>query len=250
MKKVINILVMSAILFTCNSEDANDCFQTSGATVQQEVEITSFERILVNRDIELILKSGVDFSVVVETGKNLLNDVEAKVVDDQLQLFDHNSCNYFREYGITKIYVTAPNITEIRSSTQYDVSSDGILNYNSLHLISEDFNSPGSFTIGDFRLDVNTTQLGITANLISSFYITGQTENLIVGFFAGSGRFEGENLIAQNIEVFHRGSNDMIVNPQLSLTGELFSTGDLISKNRPATVEVEELYTGRLIFED
>ena len=217
MKKTIYILVASIVVFSCNSEDANDCFQTTGATVQQDVEVLAFEKILVNRDVELILKTGADFSVIIETGENLLNDVDVKVVDNQLQLFDHNSCNYFREYGITKIYVTAPNITEIKSSTQYDVSSDGVLTYNNLQLISEDFNSPGSFTVGDFRLNVNTTQLRITANLISSFYITGQTENLFVGFFAGSGRFEGKNLIAQNVDVFHRGSNDIMVNPQQSL---------------------------------
>ena len=208
----------------------------------------AFTKIVVNRNIELILKSGTEFKIVIETGKNLLNDIEVKVVDMQLQLTDNNTCNYVRDYVATKIYVTAPNIIEIRSSTQYDVSSEGILNYNSLHLISEDFNAPDSFTVGDFRLDVNLTTLRITTNNISSFYITGQTENLRIGFFAGAGRFEGRNLIAQNVDVFHRGSNDMIINPQQSLTGELRSTGDLISVNQPPNVDVEQFYTGQLIF--
>ena len=42
----------------------------------------------------------------------------------------------------------------------------------------------------------------------------------------------------------------MIVNPQASIKGSIFGTGDVISVNRPPVVEVEELYTGRLIFED
>ena len=249
MKKLLYILTLILII-ACNSEDAGDCFQTSGSIIQQEIPVATFTKILVNRDVELILKDGSEFKVIVETGKNLLNDVEVLVIDDQLQLTDHNTCNYVRDFGITKIYVTAPNITEIRTSTQYDVSSEGILNYNNLHLISEDFNSPDSFTVGDFRLDVNTTTLRITTNNISSFYITGQTKNLNVGFFAGAGRFKGENLIAQNVDVFHRGSNDMIVNPQQSLTGELRSSGDLISRNEPPIVDVEQFYTGQLIFED
>lgn len=249
MKKLIYILTL-VLVFSCNSEDAGDCFQTSGSIIQQEIIVDAFTKILVNRDVELIVKEGVEYEVIIETGKNLLNDVEALIVDDELQLTDHNTCNYFRDYGITKIYVTAPNITEIRSSTQYDVSSSGILKFNSLTLISEDFNVPGSFTVGDFRLAVNLTTLRIVTNNISSFYITGQTENLNIGFFAGAGRFEGENLIAQNVNVFHRGSNDMIVNPQQSLTGELRSTGDLISVNHPPIVDVEQFYTGQLIFED
>ena len=249
MKKVIYILSL-VFVFACNSEGANDCFQSSGKIVQQEVTVDAFTKILVNRDVELILTDDLEFKVIIETGENLMNDVEALVVDDVLQLMDHNTCNFVRDFGITKMYVTAPNITEIRSSTQYDVSSNGVLNFENLHLVSEDFNAPDSFTVGDFRLDVNTTTLRITTNNISSFYITGQTQNLNIGFFAGAGRFEGRNLIAQNVDVFHRGSNDMIVNPQQSITGELRSTGNLISKNQPPTVAVEEFYTGRLIFED
>ncbi len=249
MKKIRYILTL-VLVIACDSEDAGDCFQTVGSIIQQEITVDTFTKILVNRDVELILKDGAEFKVIIETGKNLLNDVEVLVIDDQLQLTDHNTCNYVRDFGITKIFVTAPNISEIRSSTQYDVSSAGVLNYNNLHLISEDFNAPDSFTVGDFRLDVNTTTLRITTNNISSFYITGQTENLRIGFFAGAGRFEGENLIAQNADVFHRGSNDMIVNPQQSLTGELRSSGDLISKNQPPIVDVEQFYTGQLIFED
>ena len=41
----------------------------------------------------------------------------------------------------------------------------------------------------------------------------------------------------------------MIVNPQQSLTGEIRSTGDVITVNTPSTINVDEYYTGRLIFE-
>ena len=248
MKKIIYVLTLILIV-ACNSEDAGDCFQTTGNIIQQEVAVNTFEKILVNRDIELIVKEGPEYKVLIETGKNLLNDVEAKVVSNALQLTDNNSCNYVREYGITKIYVTAPNLTEIRSSTQYDISSDGILNYSNLSLLSEDFGAPESFTIGDFRLEINATRLNVVANNISSFYISGITENIFIGFYSGAGRFQGENLIVQNIDVYHRGSNDMIVNPQQSLTGELRGTGNLISINHPPLVEVEQFYIGELIFQ-
>lgn len=247
MKKIIYLLIVT-LIFACNSEDANDCFQTEGKIVQQEVVINSFEKILVNRDVELILKEGAEYKVIIETGENLLNDVLVEVVNNELQLTDYNSCNYVRDYGITKIYVTAPNIKEIRNSSQYEVSSMGVLTFPELKLISEDFNVPGNFTMGDFTLQIDSDKLSIVSNNISSFYINGTVNTLFVGFYSGAGRFEGDNLIAQNVEVFHRGSNDMIVNPQVSLTGELRGTGNLISVNQPPTVNVEELYVGELIF--
>lgn len=248
MKKVLYIFVFG-ILFACDSEDANDCIQKAGNIIQLEVAVDDFQQILVNRNIELILKEDLEFSVIIEAGENLMNDIEAIVVDNQLRLTDNNDCNFVRDYESTKIYVSAPNITDIRSSTQYDITSDGVLNYNNLKLYSEDTNYTGNFTIGDFRLQVNSNDLRITANNLSSFYISGETNKLQVGFYSGTGRFEAANLIAQEVKIYHRGSNDIIINPQASLEGELRGTGDLISKNHPPIVEVEQFYTGELIFE-
>ncbi|WP_179020962.1 head GIN domain-containing protein [Winogradskyella forsetii] len=247
MKKLVYLLCF--LIVSCNSEDANDCFQTSGAIIQQEIPVSSFERILVNRDIELIIKDAPEYKVTIETGENLLNDVEVEVIGTQLVLIDNNSCNYVRDYGITKIYIEAPNLTEIRTSSQYDVTSEGILNYDTLNLYSEDFNVENEFTVGDFRLTINSDNLRIVSNNLSFFYIEGQVESLVVGFYAGAGRFEGENLIAQNVTVYHRSSNDMLVNPQKSLSGELRGTGNLISVNEPPIVDVERFYTGQLFFQ-
>ena len=247
MKKLIYIVLI--FIFACNSEDANDCFQISGSIIQQEVTVADFELILVNRDIELIITEAADYKVTIETGENLINDVKAEVIGNRLVLTDDNTCNYVRDYGITKVYVEAPNLTEIRNSSQYEVSSNGILSYPDLSLVSEDFNESMDFTVGDFRLTVDNEELTIISNNISSFYLNGTTENLSIGFFSGSGRFEGANLVAQNVEVNHRGSNDMIVNPIVSLTGIIRGTGDVISVNQPPLINVEEIYTGELIFD-
>ena len=247
MKKIIYILTL--LFFACNSEDADDCFQTAGEIIQVEIDIPDFNRILVNRDIELTIKQASNYKVTIETGKNLFNDVEVEVIDNRLELSDNNTCNYVRDFSITKIYVEAPNITNIRTSSQYEISSDGILNYPELSLVSENFNGDSEFTVGDFRLSVNSEKLDIVSNNISFFYLDGQVENIFVGFFAGSGRFEGRNLIAQNVEISHRGSNDMIVNPQQSLIGQLRGTGNLISINEPPIVDVEQIYIGELIFD-
>lgn len=247
MKRITYILALF-ILLACDSESASDCFQTSGPIIQKEITIVPFDTILVNRDIELIITEGLDYKIVIETGENLMNDIEVIVANNELKLSDNNSCNYVRDYGITKIYVTAPNIKSIRSSTQYDISSQGTLNFPNLSLLSEDFNIPGSFTVGDFKMQLNSLSLRVVSNNISSFYISGQVENLFIGFYSGAGRFEGENLLANYIDVYHRGSNDMIVNPQESIVGELRGTGDLISLKTPSIVEVEQYYTGQLIF--
>ena len=128
MKKILLIFI-GILLLSCDSENANDCFQKTGGIISQEIVVADFTKIKVNRDVELVLKEGATQKVVIETGENLLNDVSAVVSGNQLVLTDSNTCNYVRDYNVTKVYVTAPNITEIISSTQFQISSDGVLNY-------------------------------------------------------------------------------------------------------------------------
>ena len=92
--------------------------------------------------------------------------------------------------------------------------------------------------------------MGIAKVAISNFFLSGETTSAQLKLFGGDGRIDAPNLVIQNLKIFHRGSNVMIVNPQQSITGELRSTGDVISLNRPPTVDVEEFFSGQLIFEE
>ncbi|WP_303318382.1 head GIN domain-containing protein [Flavivirga abyssicola] len=248
MKRIVYILVLF-LTIACDSENAGDCFQKTGRIVQQEIVVDSFDKIFVNRDIELIIKEGMEQQVIVESGENLMNDVKAVVLDGKLTLTDSNNCNYVRDYGVTKVYVTSPNITEIRSSTQYDISSDGVLTYPSLTILSEDFGDPDSITNANFRLQIDNNTFRLVFNNLSNCFISGKTENLNLTFASGTSRFEGRNLIAQNVKLWNRSSNDMIVNPQQEIKGTISGVGHVISVNRPPIVEVNQLYKGRLIFE-
>lgn len=249
MKKYIYILI-TIILVSCNAKVMPDCLKNAGPIIQMEIPVSPFNGIIVFERVQLILKQAPEYNVVVETGEYLRDDIEVIVQDGVLLLKDHNGCNIARDYGITKIYVSAPNITNLRSSSGLPILSDGVLNYPELALISEDFEAEGEYhTVGDFKLEVNCTNLNVVTNNLSHMFLSGAVENLDIGFYSGDSRFEGRNLIAQNITIFQRSSNDMILNPQASLKGEIRSTGSVIVVKKPPIVEVEAFYKGRLIFE-
>ena len=250
MKKIAYITTF-IILLACNGENVPDCFQNAGDIIQKEFTVDTFDKITVFERIELIVTDDVTQSVRVETGEYLMNDIKISVEGGRLILKNENGCNLTRDYGITKVYVSSPNLIEIRNSSGLTVSSNGMLNYTSLVLIAENYNAEEAYhTDGNFNVQVNCNSLTTITNNLSSMFISGTTNNLFIGFYSGDARFEGANLIAQNVEIFHRSSNDMIINPQQSLIGEIRSTGDVISLNEPPVVSVQELYTGRLIFQD
>lgn len=249
---VVRLLLCSAfVVCGCNGENTPDCFQNAGDLVRQEVQLPDFTNITVFENVNLVLKQGDNQLVEVESGEFLINEVSAVVEGDRLILKNENGCNLFREYGLTTVYVTSPNITEIRSSTGLLISSDGVLNYSNLSLLSESFTDPEAETTdGSFDLEVNSDNVRITTNGIAYFKLRGTTTNLNVGIAAGDSRIEAENLMAENVTLNHRGSNDILVNPQERISGTIRGYGDVISVNRPAEVEVEELFNGRLIFRD
>lgn len=249
MRKLIYIL-LTVLLLSCNAKVMPDCLQNAGPIIQMEFDMPAFDKIIVFERVQLILKEAPEQRITVETGKYLRDEIIVSVEDGELILRNNNSCNISRDYGITKIYVSAPNITQIRSSTGLPILSDGVLNYPNLTLLSEDFGAEDLYhTDGIFRLEVNCSNLSVINNNLSHMFLKGTVENLTIGFYSGNSRFEGRDLMAQKVKIFQRSSNDMIINPQVSLTGEIRSTGNVILVNEPPSIDVQTHYTGRLIIE-
>lgn len=249
--RILGYVFVVLLLVSCNGESIPDCFQNAGEIVRKEIEVSDFSKITVFEKIELVLKEDAAFKIEVETGEFLHDEVQVLVEDGRLILKNENGCNLFRDYRLTKIYVSAPNITEIRSSTGLPISSDGVLAYPNLKLISESFNNPETETTdGKFNLDVMASNIDIVVNGIAYFKLRGEVQNFNVTVAAGDSRIETQELSAQEVIINHRGSNDILVNPQQRISGVIKGTGNVVSYNRPTEIAVDELYKGKLIFRD
>ncbi|MBT8236513.1 MAG: DUF2807 domain-containing protein [Bacteroidia bacterium] len=241
----------SAWLLSCSSENAPDCFQTSGDPISEEIPVSEFNSITVFENIELILRTGPAQNVRLETGENLRDEISAEVVNDRLILRNENGCNLLRSYGKTKFYITTPDLFEIRSSTGFPIRSEGILAVDELRLISESFNNPETETTdGSFDLEVNASRVAIVANGIAYYSLRGVSQEFAVTVAAGDSRIEADGLVVDHITLNHRGTNDILIRPQNSLSGVIRGTGDVISYNRPDSVDIAILYKGKLIFKD
>lgn len=248
MKKYIALL--SWILVFASCEKPSDCVESTGEIITKDVVVTAFNRIEVLQGIELIITQGPEFKVQIQTGENLMENIEVIQDGTVLSLKDNATCNWVREFGQTRVYVTAPNLEEIYSKTERNISSNGVLTYPTLRLFALDSEGDGreGAGTGDFFIAINNSQLVIQNNNVSRFFISGQTNDAIIKFYAGDGRIEAPNLTIQTIDVFHRGSNDMILKPMQSIIGTIVSTGDIILKNNPPIVNVLQLYQGQVIY--
>lgn len=231
-------------LVSCKQE----CNEEAGKIIQKELEVASFNAIIVNTGIKLVVKESIEQQVIVEAGENRFDNFHTIVTDNTLELQADGPCFFSPSLDPVIVYISSPNLEYIRNSSDYSISSDGVLNFPKLQLYSEDHENNYS-NFGNFDLAVNNDNLSIVSNGLSVFTISGNTTNLNIQFYSGIGKFEGKDLVATHVNIYHRGDNSLKVNPQQSLKGGLYSTGNVISYNRPPIVEVEEYFTGKLIFE-
>ena len=133
MKKVILIWSL-IILVACDSENAPECIRSEGAITQVEINVPLFSKILVNNKIQLFISESTEQKVIVETGENIFNAIEINVDGDLLTLTNNMNCNFVRDYGLTKVYVSAPNVSEITNNSEFMITGIGLLNYPDLNL--------------------------------------------------------------------------------------------------------------------
>lgn len=236
---------MAMLIFLSCSEDGPDCFKAQGDLETLEISVDEFSEINISEGIELIVKESAEQTVKVTMGKNLIHDIKFEVADGELKISNENGCDMLRNYHSAKVYVTTPVLEKIYSSSQYSIKSDGILTFPELTLesgIIED--TPAAV----FEMQIENELLKVNDNISSVFKISGSSAKLEINFWGSNGRFEGENFIVEDVFVNHRSTNDIIVFPVQSVKGAIRSTGNLVLKNVPPVIEVEQLYTGHIVY--
>lgn len=251
-----NYLYILLLLLTASCGISEDCFKGNGSEKTLIFPYDNFTKVKVYSGVGLVVKEGPEYEVKIETRDNIKDNIEVTLQGEMLIVKDNSTCNIARDYGVTTVYVTVPDgsvhpliqALELHSKTEQQVLSEGVLHSPIVRLFSIGDDGDGSGS-SNFYINLETTgQLVVETNTISNFFINGFCKDALLNFYFGDTRFNGENFEVETIKVFQRGSNDMIVKPIQRIEGQILSTGNVILKNNPPEVEVEEFYTGRLIY--
>lgn len=245
MRGFIGILFLALTFLGCNSEEGLDCFKKQGTQTTKVIFVEGFTKINISEGIELTVKQADEQTVKVVAGKNLINDIKLEVIEGELKVTDENGCEILRNTSIAHIYVSTPSLEKIYSSSQFSIYSDGVLTFPELTLESGIIEDTSASI---FELEIDNDILRINDNVSSVFRIKGKTNQLGVNFWGANGRLEAENLQAAEVYINHRSTNDMIVYPVEKVSGSIRSTGNLVLKNIPPIIDVEQLYTGHIVY--
>lgn len=245
MKKSFFLFLMLFVI-SCNSDNGLDCFKKQGRQVEKQISTAVFQKIKISLGIELLVSQADQYAIRVEYGENFIDNIEFEVVDGELRINNNSNCEMLRNYHPAKVYVQTPELEKIHSGSQYPVKSSNVLKFPELMLeagIIEE-GQPVSF----FELEVDNQKIKVNDNVSSIYKIKGKTQILDISFWAGAPRLEAGGLLADEVHVYHRSSNDIIVYPLSLIDGTLAGTGNLVLKNMPETIAIEQLYTGHIVY--
>lgn len=246
MKKLLGLLLL---LVFAGCEKTLDCVKAAGDTTVRDYAGLSFDTVLVRRGIAVVVSEGPQYQVRVQTGANLIDDISVSVQNNVLVLEDRTSCNWTRDFGQTVVYVTAPSLKKIISKTQCDIASNGTLHYPELSLRSMDsYDAELGTGTGNFYFKLeNSGSLFIESNTVSTFVLAGKTTNARYKIYEGSTALQAQGMVADTVDVYHRGSSDVYLRATKALRGDLYNIGNVYAFGQPGIVSVTPHYRGQLV---
>lgn len=241
MKKIIVYIGAIALLFVLGCDNTNfDCIKKAGDNTTVQLTLPQFHSINLNDGINVILKSGTAQEVRLTAGKNLIPGIKLNVDEEGfLNVYNENSCNWVRSYRDINLHLTLDTLALINHYGFGLLSSDGVVTFNNFTVNIMD-------GTGDVRLEVDNERLYIVNNSIANCYVSGQTNNFIVGYYYNDGICQAAELLAKKVSINHYGTNTIAVNPSELLIGSLQSSGDIIYHGNPEKIEVDVIGTGTL----
>lgn len=232
--KLIYILPIFAILFlSCDKDDI--CTRGNGPVIKKEIFLSAITAINASTSGDVIIKQGPVQKVEIEAQSNIIDEVSRNVVNGKWNIgFDH--CVSLRK-GMT-VYITVPQLNEIKSTGSGDLQSASFFNFQDL-----DLDVTGS---GDVSLDMHVDDLTVTQTGSGDVVLSGEADTQLIQV-TGSGDYKAFNLISKNTEVTLTGSGDGRVYASTSLRVSISGSGDLEYKGSPTIYSYKSTGSGKLV---
>ena len=246
MKKKYYIIFSIVLLSYCCSSEEQNCMGSNSTFITQEFFLPPFNEISINDHLKVFIKDSTHQKIVLKLPESISNQISMKIIDNKLEITSLNECTFFKNLSAIEVYITSPNIKKIRNASRYSVTSLGVLNYPTLQLITENYLS-NYLNSGDFNLTVNSEKITLTANGPSNHTLIGNTAILDINFAGSNPRFNGKELQVLDAIIFGRSTNDILLNATNSVSGNLYSTGNVILCSAPLQINLTANYKGKII---
>jgi hypothetical protein len=225
----------SVLCISCDS--GPDFLNGNGKTVEIDIDLDTFHIISAVDEVDIYITQGPEQKVSLRTRENMVSKIGITVKDEILTFTDNNLFSWLRARGNPELHIT---VKDLRKIEMYDYVN--IYALDTLHL---SYLRVYTYGTGEVNLLIDANKISLQSDYITVFNIKGHTNNLSIKS-KNDGKFFTSELIANDININHSGSNILEVFPVNSLSGTLTGTGDLVYFNTPHELDVIVKSTGQV----
>ena len=233
MKKTLVILVLiSFFLNSCKKENQLDCFKSTGKEVSEIRDLPSFNRILLENQINLNISQGVNFRVEVIAGKNIIKNILTKVTNGILTIENNNTCNFVRGYKrIITVNITMPFVKQVQNDGVGVVRFDENFNQDTISIKAE--------SSGDIILNGTYHAVISSSHGNGDIYLNGICNTLFV-YSNGTNYLHAENLTTKDylfVETLSIGDCYVNVESCQKFDYNIWSDGNIYYKGSAGSIQ-------------
>jgi hypothetical protein len=234
------ILGLPWILSGC-AKDGGVCLNTSGEIIRQVRNVSYFNQIDIQDNVNLILSTDTGNAVTVEAGQNIIGGITTNIADGKLLIRNNNKCNWLRDYSKPiNVYISTGNLWKILYNGSGNISSKGILKQDSISI--EVWGGCGTI---DLRLDVWQGSFSLNMGTVD-FRLHGVCA--ISSVFSGDyGLFDARDMKTGYTFITSRGSNDCYVWAVNQLNATINSIGNIYYSGDPKSINARINGAGKLL---
>lgn len=242
MKNLLILLTISFCLMnSCSSQWGR--FQEikgNGNTKTEERDLNKFDGIKACCSMEVLVNQGSNYAVSVEADDNLLQYIVTEVSEGQLTIKQKDNVSLAPKERI-KIYVTLPQITELRSSSSSDIICSGSFKGKELKL---DVSSSGNI-----QLDFRGESVRIESSSSGKIGLSGSADRLR---FEGSSssKVDARNFTAGAVRAEASSSARLAIKVTDELDAEVSSSGRVEYWGSPEKLSTDTNSSGKVSKQD
>ncbi|NOU48637.1 MAG: hypothetical protein HOO86_16470 [Bacteroidales bacterium] len=198
-----------------------------GNVIKKEIDLAAFDRISVGGALKVILTQAPEQKVVLELDRNLLEDMDLKVVDGELKL----STGSFRKATVLKAEISLPSLSGIEASGATFITTTNQFTGTELYLET----SGAAFITFDGSYDKVVTDLSGAGKI----KLNGKS-SMLDASLSGASKLLAEEFETINASVEASGASNAFVNATENLEIETSGAAKVNHKQNSGDLELDD----------
>jgi hypothetical protein len=216
------------------------CFADAGPVTKTVRTASSFTKIVLYDNIDLVLTQDTVEGIVVEGGQNLLPQIETSISENILTLKNNVDCNWLRRPGekIT-VYASVKNLEQVDYNGSGNITSTNTLTAPTLFFYSYE-------GAGNIDVSLQADVAGAYIHQENADITLHGSSNHFFTYTNARGSIDLKDLQVKNMVIEYGSVRNATINVTESLDAIIYHTGNLYYKGSP-TIKLVTHSTGKLL---